>query len=58
MNREQLHEMLTWLDDQISYANEAIHEAQATRNYGRESQYEGIRDAFTRCLNRLKQEGQ
>lgn len=58
MNREQLQHMLNWLKDQIEYANEAIQEAHAAHNYGRESQYEGIRDAFMRCLNKLKQEGQ
>jgi len=56
MNREQLQEMVNWLSDQIDYANEAIHEAHNAHNYGRESQYEGIRDAFMRCLNKIKKE--
>ncbi len=55
MEREKILEMLKWLNDQIEYANESIHEAHTTRNYGRESQYEGVRDAFMRCLNKLKQ---
>ncbi len=56
MNREQIQEVLKWLNDQIEYANESIHEAHQSRNYGRESQYEGVRDAFMRCLNKLKEE--
>lgn len=57
MNREELQEILKWLNDQIEYANEAIHESHQSHNYGRESQYEGIRDAFMRCLNKLQQGG-
>lgn len=56
MNREQIQEVLKWLNDQIEYANESILDAHQSRNYGRESQYEGVRDAFMRCLNRLKQD--
>jgi hypothetical protein len=55
MKREQVQEVLKWLNDQIEYANESIQEAQQSRNYGRESHYEGIRDAFMRCLNKLRQ---
>lgn len=54
MKQDQIQEMITWLSDQIEYANEAIHEAHSTNNYGRESQYEGVRDAFMRCLNKIK----
>ncbi|MCC6690811.1 MAG: hypothetical protein IT235_04700 [Bacteroidia bacterium] len=55
MSSEKIQEMLNWLNDQIEYANEAIQESHLTHNYGRQSQYEGIRDAFMRCLNKLKQ---
>lgn len=53
MEKEKLQEVIQWLNAQISYANEAISEAHKTSNYGRETMYEGIRDAFMRCLNRL-----
>lgn len=53
MNTEQLQEVLEWLKSQISYANATINEAHETHNFGREVQYEGMRDAFMRCLNKL-----
>lgn len=54
MNRDDISEVISWLNDQIQYANEAIHEAHEKHNFGRESQYEGVRDALMRCLNKLK----
>jgi hypothetical protein len=53
MNTEQLQEVVHWLNQQISHVNEAIQEAHRTNNFGRETQYEGMRDAFMRCLNKL-----
>ncbi|MCW3070696.1 MAG: hypothetical protein JWO44_586 [Bacteroidetes bacterium] len=45
--------MVQWLNQQIAHINHAINEAHNECNYGRESQYEGMRDAFMRCLNKL-----
>ncbi|MCW3102957.1 MAG: hypothetical protein JWO09_1397 [Bacteroidetes bacterium] len=53
MKPEQLQEMVQWLNQQIAHINHAINEAHNESNYGRESQYEGMRDAFMRCLNKL-----
>jgi hypothetical protein len=53
MKPEQLQEMVQWLNQQIAHINTAINEAHKECNYGRESQYEGMRDAFMRCLNKL-----
>ncbi|MBN8696033.1 MAG: hypothetical protein J0L87_05845 [Bacteroidetes bacterium] len=53
MNSEQLQEMVQWLNQQIAHLNDAIKEAHQTNNLGREVQYEGMRDAFMRCLNKL-----
>ncbi len=55
MNKEQLQQMIKWLDQQIMYSNESIREAHQEHNYGRETQCEGMRDAFARCLNQLSQ---
>ena len=56
MKSEKLQELIRWLNDQINHANGVIEESQRNRNYGRESQYEGIRDAFMRCLNKVGNE--
>lgn len=55
MNKEQLEQMIKWLNQQITHSNDCIHEAHQEHNYGRETQYEGMRDAFARCLNKLRQ---
>ena len=51
MEKEQLQQLIRWLNEQIDYTNRVINESHQTNNYGRESQYEGMRDAFVRCLN-------
>ncbi|MFL5762390.1 MAG: hypothetical protein ACJ77K_00525 [Bacteroidia bacterium] len=53
MNQEQLQEVVQWLNQQLVHVNEVINEAHRTKNLGRESQYEGMRDAFMRCLKKL-----
>jgi len=53
MEKENVEELIRWLNCQISYTNEVIMESHKTNNFGRESMYEGMRDAFMRCLNKL-----
>lgn len=53
MNAEKLQEVVHWLNQQINHLNEAIQEAHRTKNLGRETQCEGMRDAFMRCLNKI-----
>ncbi|MES2592133.1 MAG: hypothetical protein V4608_09625 [Bacteroidota bacterium] len=54
MNPEQLQQMVKWIDQQIMHLDDSIIEAQKANNYGRKIQYEGMRDAFTKCLGKLK----
>lgn len=53
MNPEKLHEFLNWLNTQVEHLSGAINEAHDGKNFGREAQCEGMRDAFMRCLNKL-----
>lgn len=53
MEKEQLQSLIRWLNDQIKNTNTIISEAHTTNNIGRGAQYEGMRDAFVRCLNRI-----
>lgn len=53
MNAEQLQTMIRWLNEQIAYASSTINEAQQSSNYGRLAVYEGMREAYTKCLTRL-----
>lgn len=54
MEKEQQQEFIRWLNVQINYTKDVINESHNSNNYGRESMYEGMRDAFLRCLNKLK----
>ena len=53
MNPEKLHELVNWLNGQVEHLTGAINEAHDGKNFGREAQCEGMRDAFMRCLNKL-----
>lgn len=53
MNPEQLQQMIKWLNLQIQHLTESIKEAHQTNNYGREIQYEGMREAFKKFLNKF-----
>lgn len=53
MEKEQLQSIIRWLNDQIKNSNVIMQEAYQTNNIGRGAQYEGMRDAFQRCLKRL-----
>ncbi len=53
MNPEQLQQMILWLRQQIVIMCESMNEARRANNYIKEAQYEGMRDAFMRCLNKL-----
>ena len=52
-NPEQIQQMVQWLNQQVVHSNESINEAHQTNNYCKETQFEGMRDAFMRCLNKL-----
>lgn len=56
MNPEKLHDFVSWLSNQVEHLTQAINEAHESKNPGREAQYEGMRDAFMRCLNKLTKE--
>lgn len=51
--QEKVDELIHWIKGQLEHLSEAINTAQQNRNYGREAQCEGMRDAFIRCLNKL-----
>jgi hypothetical protein len=53
MDQQKLQQIIRWLNEQINVANATINEAQRTQNYGRLVIYEGMRDAYVRCLNQL-----
>lgn len=56
MNPEKLHDLVKWLNGQVEHLSMAINDAHECKNFGREAQFEGMRDAFMRCLNKLTKE--
>jgi hypothetical protein len=50
MKNEQLRETLRWLQMQIDHASDVIKESRVNQNFGREAQYEGMREAYTQVL--------
>ena len=53
MNKERVQEMINWLQMQIDHSKEIINQSQQVGNFGREAQYEGMREAYMQCLNQL-----
>ena len=53
MTPERLHDFVIWLNSQVEHLNLSINDAHEDKNFGREAQFEGMRDAFLRCLNKL-----
>lgn len=53
MNTEQLQEFINWVNKQIEITNKGINDSQSASNYGREAQYEGMREAYLQLLRKL-----
>ncbi len=53
MNPEQKQQIVQWLNQQIVHSNETVNEAHQSNQFEKETQFEGMRDAFMRCLNKL-----
>ncbi len=53
MNPEQIQQMLRWLNQQIINSNESMNEAHQTNSYCKETQCEGMKEAYLKCLNKL-----
>ncbi len=53
MNPERMKEMVSWLQMQIDHSKEVINESHNEGNFGREAQYEGMREAYMQCLSQI-----
>lgn len=51
LDTQQTQETLKWLQSQIQHANFVIKESQQELNFGREAQYEGMREAYMQVMN-------
>lgn len=53
MNVKQTKDLVFWLKARLVDAESKIKESHLTHNYGRATQYEGMREAYLECLRRL-----
>jgi hypothetical protein len=53
MNKKQLQDLILWLRDKLSESESIIKESKITHNYGRATQFEGMRDAYLECLRKI-----
>lgn len=53
MNKKQLLDLITWLRIKLVESEGIIKQSKISHNYGRATQYEGMRDAYLDCLRRI-----
>jgi hypothetical protein len=46
--------VIGWLQDQVRSVNQAISDLEKSHNYGKAALCEGMRDAYMKCLEKLK----
>ena len=46
--------IIGWLQDQVRCINQAIADLEKSHNYGKACMCEGMRDAYIKCLDKLK----
>lgn len=53
MNKKQLLDLISWLRVKLAESESVIKESKITHNYGRATQFEGMRDAYLECLRKI-----
>ncbi|MBL4624739.1 MAG: hypothetical protein JKY42_06325 [Flavobacteriales bacterium] len=53
MKKDEIQFLISWLNEKIEFTNGLIERAHQTKNYGREVQYEAMKNAFIDCLDHL-----
>lgn len=56
MSHQQVHELLSWINSQLTHINKVINESHEKSNFGREAMFEGKRDAYLELMRKLKSE--
>ena len=55
MNTKDINmDLAGWLKDQVRTVSEAIKELEKIQNYGKATLCEGMREAYTRCLEKIQ----
>lgn len=50
---KQVRELMQWLNHRLDFVEQIIVEAHESHNYGKETEYLGMKSAYKECLKRL-----
>lgn len=53
MKAQQTRDLISWLKSRLIEAECKIKESHLVHNYGKATQYEGMREAYLECLRKL-----
>jgi hypothetical protein len=53
MKKEEMELLISWLNEQLEFTNKLKEQANQSKNYGKEVQYQAMHKAFSECLNHL-----
>jgi len=56
MSREELKNLIAWIESRLQFAEKLITDAQLTKNYGKEMHYLAQREVYEEMLSKLKLE--
>ncbi len=56
MNKKKTQDLRDWINMKLRFINSIIKQAQLSHNYGKETQYVGMREAYLEFLNMLDSE--
>jgi len=54
MSREELKNLISWIESKLQFADKLIKDAQDTKNYGKEMQFIAKREVYEEMLKRLQ----
>jgi hypothetical protein len=58
MSREELKNLIAWIESRLLFAEKLITDAQLTKNYGKEMHYIAKREVYQEMLSKLKLDSQ
>ncbi len=53
MKKQQFLNLVKWIKEQIEFADRLIDESKESKNYGKETLYSGMKEAYIKMLQQL-----
>jgi len=54
-NKARVEDLEDWINCKLRFVEQVIQQSRANSNYGKETQYKGMRDAYQELLGKLSQ---